>query len=315
MSFTTDVKSEIAANELHPCCVKAELSAILKLCSTMNFTSAGVHLTIQNENATVAKRIYRLLKDTYQVETQLSVIKKMKLKKNNAYILRVTNKAMMILNDLEIFTDKGLQAHPSAKMLRKECCARAYLAGAFMASGSVNSPSKANYHLEISTIDEELAPFLQKLMLRFDLPAKCIKRRNQEVVYIKASDKISDFLRCIGASDAVFTFEDSRIQRDFMNSLTRLDNCELANEMKSMAAGKRQLEDIQWIENYGGLESLPVKLQNAAHARKELPDASLVELCDYCEDEFDEEISKSGMKHRFAKIKETADKIRDTYRA
>ena len=306
MSFTTEVKSEIAANELHPCCMKAELSAVLQMCSTMNFTSDGVHLTIKTENPTTAKRIYKLVKERYDVTTRLSVIKKMKLKKNNIYVIRVENKAMEILKDLEIFTEKGLQAHPSSRMLRKECCARAYLAGAFLAGGSVNSPNKANYHLEISTNNEGLAKFIQKLMNRFDLPAKYIKRRNQDVIYLKASDKIGDFLRYIGASDAVFTFEDSRIQRDFMNSLTRLDNCELANEMKSMAAGKKQLEDIQWIENYRGLEALPEKLQHAAYARKELPEASLLELCDYCADVYDETISKSGMKHRLAKLKEMA---------
>ena len=310
MSFTTEVKSEIAANELHPCCMKAELSAVLQMCSTMNFTSDGVHLTIKTENPTPAKRIYKLVKERYDVTTRLSVIKKMKLKKNNIYVIRVENKAMEILKDLEIFTEKGLQAHPSSRMLRKECCARAYLAGAFLAGGSVNSPNKANYHLEISTNNEGLAKFIQKLMNRFDLPAKYIKRRNQDVIYLKASDKIGDFLRYIGASDAVFTFEDSRIQRDFMNSLTRLDNCELANEMKSMAAGKKQLEDIQWIENYRGLEALPEKLQHAAYARKELPEASLLELCDYCADVYDETISKSGMKHRLAKLKEMADQYR-----
>lgn len=310
MSFTTEVKSEIAANELHPCCMKAELSAVLQMCSTMNFTSDGVHLTIKTENPTTAKRIYKLVKERYDVTTRLSVIKKMKLKKNNIYVIRVENKAMEILKDLEIFTEKGLQAHPSSRMLRKECCARAYLAGAFLAGGSVNSPNKANYHLEISTNNEGLAKFIQKLMNRFDLPAKYIKRRHQDVIYLKASDKIGDFLRYIGASDAVFTFEDSRIQRDFMNSLTRLDNCELANEMKSMAAGKKQLEDIQWIENYRGLEALPEKLQHAAYARKELPEASLLELCDYCADVYDETISKSGMKHRLAKLKEMADQYR-----
>ena len=310
MSFTTEVKSEIAANELHPCCMKAELSAVLQMCSTMNFTSDGVHLTIKTENPTTAKRIYKLVKERYDVTTRLSVIKKMKLKKNNIYVIRVENKAMEILKDLEIFTEKGLQAHPSSRMLRKECCARAYLAGAFLAGGSVNSPNKANYHLEISTNNEGLAKFIQKLMNRFDLPAKYIKRRNQDVIYLKASDKIGDFLRYIGASDAVFTFEDSRIQRDFMNSLTRLDNCELANEMKSMAAGKKQLEDIQWIENYRGLEALPEKLQHAAYARKELPEASLLELCDYCADVYDETISKSGMKHRLAKLKEMTDQYR-----
>ena len=310
MSFTTEVKSEIAANELHPCCMKAELSAVLQMCSTMNFTSDGVHLTIKTENPTTAKRIYKLVKERYDVTTRLSVIKKMKMKKNNIYVIRVENKAMEILKDLEIFTEKGLQAHPSSRMLRKECCARAYLAGAFLAGGSVNSPNKANYHLEISTNNEGLAKFIQKLMNRFDLPAKYIKRRNQDVIYLKASDKIGDFLRYIGASDAVFTFEDSRIQRDFMNSLTRLDNCELANEMKSMAAGKKQLEDIQWIENYRGLEALPEKLQHAAYARKELPEASLLELCDYCADVYDETISKSGMKHRLAKLKEMTDQYR-----
>lgn len=312
MSFTTDVKAEIAANELHECCRKAELCAVLQMCSTMNFTSKGIHLSIKTENATTAKRIYKLLKEQYDVITQLSVIRKMKLKKNNIYVIRVENKAMEILKDLEIFTEKGLQAHPSAKMLKKECCARAYLAGAFLAGGSVNSPSKSNYHLEISTLNTELAVFIQKLMQRFLLPAKHIRRRNQEVVYLKASDKISDFLRCIGASDAVFTFEDSRIQRDFINSLTRLDNCELANEMKSMAAGKRQLEDIQWIENYSSLERLPLKLQHVAYARKAIPEGSLVELCEYCEQVYGEAISKSGMRHRLAKLKEAADKYRST---
>ena len=106
----------------------------------------------------------------------------MKLKKNNVYMIRVKNKAMEILRDLEILTDDGLQEHPSAKMVRKECCARAYLAGAFLAGGSVNSPNKSNYHLEISTTSLSLAKFIQKLMLRFDMPAKYIKRRNQEVV-------------------------------------------------------------------------------------------------------------------------------------
>lgn len=310
MSFTTEVKAEIAANELRPCCLKAELTALIQMCATINFTSEGMQITVQSENANTAKRVWKMLKEAYQVETQLSVLKKMKLKKNNVYVIRVKNKAMEILRDLELLTDQGLQEHPSAKMVRKECCARAYLAGAFLAGGSVNSPNKSNYHLEISTNELSLAKFIQKLMLRFDMPAKYIKRRNQEVVYLKASDKIGDFLRCIGASDALFTFEDSRIQRDFMNSLTRLDNCELANEMKSMAAGKKQLEDIQWIENYQGIESLPEKLQLVVNARKELPEASLLELCDFCEEEYGETISKSGMKHRLAKIKELAQQYR-----
>lgn len=310
MSFTTDVKAEICANELHPCCQKAEAAALIQMCSTLNFTSAGMHLKIQTENANTAKRIWKILKEMFDVDTQLSVLRKMKLKKNNIYVIRVTNHVQEILNELEIFTEKGLQTHPGSKMVRKECCARAYLAGAFLAGGSINSPQKSNYHLEIATDQEEHAKFLLRLMKRFDLPAKYIKRRNKEVVYLKASDKISDFLRCVGASDALFAFEDMRIQRDFMNSLTRLDNCELANEMKSISAGKKQLEDIEWIENFQELESLPQKLSSVAKLRKEYPEASLNELCDAYYHSYQEIISKSGMKHRLTKLKELANQYR-----
>lgn len=311
MSFTTDVKAEIAGNELHACCQKAQLSALIQICSTLNFTSSGMHIKVQTENANTAKRIWKMLKEMYDVDTQLSVLRKMKLKKNNIYVIRVVAKVAYILNDLEIFTQKGLQTHPSAKMVRKECCARAYLSGAFLASGSVNSPQKTNYHLEVTADNEEHAAFIQKLMMRFDLSAKVIKRRNKDVIYIKASDKISDFLRCTGASDAVFTFEDSRIQRDFINSLTRLDNCELANEMKTISAGKKQLEDIEWIENYQGIDALPEKLQSVVNLRKAYPEASLNELCDYYHEEYMDTISKSGMKHRLAKIRELANQYRN----
>lgn len=310
MSFTMEVKAEISVNELHTCCQRAELSALIQMCASLSFTCEGMAIEVRSENANTAKRVLKLLKEGYHVSSQLSVLRKMKLKKNNIYVLRIHERVAEILADLEIMDESGLRKHPSAKMVRKECCARAYLAGAFLASGSVNSPQTANYHLEVVANTKEQADFMLKLMHRFELPAKYIKRRAQDVVYLKASDKISDFLRCIGASDALFTFEDSRIQRDFMNSLTRLDNCELANEMKSISAGKKQVEDILWIENFRGLDSLPKKLQEAANLRKEYPEASLNELCEQYHEVYGETISKSGMKHRLAKIKEIANQYR-----
>ncbi len=147
-------------------------------------------------------------------------------------------------------------------------------------------------------------------MERFYLPAKVIQRRMQYVVYLKSSEKIADFLKCIEATNSVFEFEDVRIQRDFMNSLTRLDNCDFANEMKSLAAGKRQCEDIEYLENYGALEFLPEKIRQAALLRKKYPEASLNELCDHFEEEYLETISKSGMRHRLNKMAEIA----STYR-
>ncbi|MGL5540301.1 MAG: DNA-binding protein WhiA [Erysipelotrichaceae bacterium] len=310
MSFTSEVKAEIANNDLLVCCRHAELSALIQMCATLNFTSSGMHITIKTENATTAKRIYRLIKDLFQVETELSVIKKMKLKKNNIYVIRVMNKATDILRALDILGDSGLRTHPSRNVVRKDCDRRAYLAGAFLAGGSINSPANANYHMEIAASTVELAKYLQRLMRTFGLEAKYIKRRNQEVVYLKASDQIADFLRAVEANQAVFTFEDQRIQRGFINSLTRLDNCELANEMKSLAAGHKQFEDIEWIENYAGLHTLPEKLKQVAFLRKENPEASLLELCEYYEEEYDATISKSGMRHRLNKLAEIAEQYK-----
>ena len=120
MSFTTEVKSEIAQNELKPCCQKAELSALVQLCSSLTINAQGMSLMIKTENAATAKRILKLLKENYAVETDLSVIKKMNLKKNNIYRLQVLNKTTEILNDLGLFTDHGLQNHPTRKLVQKE---------------------------------------------------------------------------------------------------------------------------------------------------------------------------------------------------
>ena len=310
MSFTSEVKAEVAQNLLHACCEKAQLSALIQICSTLSFTNRGIHIVVKSENVNTAKRIWKLVKERYHVESELSVLRKMKLKKNNVYVIRIVKQAKEILEDLELFSEKGLRTHPSAAMVKKECCARAYLAGAFLAGGSINSPQTSNYHLELTAGSEELAKFIQKLMNRFHLPAKYIIRRHQHVVYLKASDKISDFLRCIGASDALFSFEDSRIQRDFMNSLTRLDNCEVANEMRSLKAGAKQLEAIAWIENFQSLESLPEKIKEVALLRKAYPESSLNELCELYHEAYQATITKSGMKHRLSKIREIANQYR-----
>lgn len=273
MSFTTEVKQEIAQNELKDCCRRAELSALIQLCSTLSISSNGLTLLIKTENATTAKRIWKMLKECYKVETDLSVMKKMNLKKNNIYYIRVLSRAKEILEDLGLYSSRGLLEHPLSSIVIKECCARAYLAGAFMAMGSVNAPSKTNYHLEIGTNSESHSEFVVKLMNRFDLPAKTIKRRNQHVVYIKAADKIADFLRCIGAFAGLMKFEDIRIQRDFKNNLTRLDNCEVANEIKSQSAARKQLEDIKIIEDAERLNQLDEKLLEIVVLRKEFPEA------------------------------------------
>lgn len=309
MSFTSEAKKQICDDTLDENAAKAQLCALLQMKASLHMNWQGMYLSFQVENATIAKHVFQLMKRLYQVDPRLSVLKKMQLKKNNVYRIQVYEKASDILSDLMIYTDTGLHFSPPSKYTRSEKNARAYLQGCFLAGGSINDPRTTNYHCEICTHNELMAKGIQKLMERFFLPARQIVRKKQYVVYLKAGDKIADFLKLCNASQALFDFEDSRIQRDFYNSLKRLDNCELANEMKVVKTGKEQLRYIEIVEQNPNKVKITEKLRQVMEIRKKYPDNSLNELCEQCYLEYGEIITKSGMKHRLNKIKEMAKSI------
>ena len=306
MSFTSEVKKQICDDTLDDYGAKAQLCALLQMRASLHMNWQGMYLSFQTENATIAKHVFTLMKRLYQVDPRLSVIKKMQLKKNNVYRLQIYEKASDILSDLMIMTESGLHFAPPARYTRSEKNARAYLQGCFLAGGSINDPKTTNYHCEIGTHEEDMAFSIQKMMQRFYLPAKVIQRKNTYVVYLKAGDKIADFLKLCNASQALFDFEDSRIQRDFYNNLKRLDNCEVANEMKALKAGHQQLRYIEVLENNENKVQISPKIRRVMDIRKKFPDASMNELCEQSYLEYGEVISKSGMKHRLGKIKELA---------
>ena len=184
--------------------------------------------------------------------------------------------------------------------------AQAYLAGCFLAAGSVNDPKKPDYHLEVAGNDRALASYIVSIMKQLNMPAKMIKRRNQYVVYLKSADLINDFLAHIGAQDAAFAYADIKIRRDYYNSVTRLENCETANVVKSIVAGEKQLDDIAKLKNNNRLEKLDPKLRDVAELRLEYPEASLNELADKYYAKTGYSLSKSGMKHRLSKLSSLA---------
>lgn len=311
MSFTSEVKQEIALNELKDCCKKAELSALIQLCSTLSISAGlGMTLLVKTENAAVARRTLALLKDMYDTEVDLSIFRKMNLRKNNIYRLRVLKNVNNILEDLGLHSARGWLDYPLHRIVQKDCCARAYLAGAFMATGSVNDPSTTNYHLEIKVSNERHAEFVNKLMARYLLEGKIIERRNSYVIYLKQANKIGDFLKCIGASATYYTFEDTLINRKFVNDLYRANNCEIANEIKTQTAAMSQLEDIRILEESAKIAMLDEKIKQVIELRKKNPEMSLKELCDEMENEYGVTVSKSGMKHRFVKIHELAQEVK-----
>lgn len=309
LSFSRIVKEEIVFNDFEPSCQKALLCALIKVAGSLSLNQSGLLLTIRTENAKIASKTHKILKELYQPHIEFMVSRKMKLKKNNVYILKI-NKAREILDDLHLMEGLSLHTFPDKRILTKDDDVRAYLAGVFLSCGSVNNPDTSNYHLEMSMNEEDYAWFVAGLMNRYELNAKVIKRRSKYVVYLKSAEKIGDFLRAIGASQSVMNFEMTRIDRSMANTVNRWNNCDIANEMKAMSASKQQIEDIAYVMDKAGLEILDDKTREVAYIRLENPELTLNELAEVYFVKTGQTISKSGLHHRFAKIKNEALKLR-----
>ncbi|WP_277630610.1 DNA-binding protein WhiA [Atopococcus tabaci] len=308
MSFASEVKKELTHLEVHPEHAKAELAALIRMNGTLHLSNKRFVLNIQTENAAIARRMYTLIKDHFQVETELLVRRKMKLKKNNVYIVRLKKGTEEILSKLGIM--EGMLYHgriPEEISLNTQKI-KSYLRGAFLAAGSVNSPDTSRYHLEIYSSYEEHNEDICEMMNRFGLNARTLERRSGYITYLKESEKISDFLALIGASVSVMRFEDTRIVRDMRNSVNRLVNCENANLNKTIDAASRQIDNIKYLDKQVGLDTLPERLREVAVVRVENPDASLKELGDMIPSG---PISKSGVNHRLRKLNKMAEDLRE----
>ncbi|EAC5127340.1 DNA-binding protein WhiA [Listeria monocytogenes] len=308
MSFASETKKELTHMDVSDSDAKVELAAFIRMNGAISFSSQLVIMDVQTENAAIARRMYQLLKDLYEVPIELLVRRKMKLKKNNVYIVRLKSGTRGILEDLRIleppmtFTksiDRGFVKKRSAK--------RAYLRGAFLASGSVNNPETSSYHLEIFSVYEEHNEAICALMNRFDLNARTLERKNGFITYLKEAEKITEFLSVIGATSALLHFEDVRIMRDMRNSVNRLVNCETANLNKTINAAVRQIDNIKYIQSTAGLEALPERLREIAALRIANEDVTLKELGEMLTTG---QVSKSGINHRLRKLDQIAERLR-----
>ncbi len=294
--------------EVDDCCTTAELAALIRMNGAISLSKQDYTLDVQTENAAIARRIYTLIKSSYSFPVELLVRKKMKLKKNNIYIVRMKEDVQELLSDLDILREPYTFVRTiSNQFLEKSCCKKSYLRGAFLAGGSINNPETSSYHLEIYNFYQEHNDALCELLNSFDLKARKLERKKGYIAYIKEAEKITEFLNIIGAHNALFKFEDVRIVRDMRNSVNRLVNCETANLNKTIGAAFRQIENINLIEKAVGLEVLPEKLREIAVLRVQHQDVSLKELGELVSSG---KISKSGVNHRLKKIDEYAEKIR-----
>ena len=305
MSFTSIVKNEITHLETTKPENISELSAIIRNDAIINETN----IKITTENSSVARRIFELMKQLYDVNSKVTVRRGYNYNKNYLYILEITHKIKDILSDLSIKENETYYNIPRDYLIEDEDLLRAYIRGLFLSTGSINDPKKSRYHLEFIVDNEKYAEFICNLLNQYLLKAKYLKRENKYMVYIKEAEKIGDFLRIINASSAVLYYEDIRIYRDHKNMTNRLNNCEQANVDKIIATAAEQVRQIEVIKEYSDLELLDEKVKEAAYYRLKYPETSLQELSEIISIETGKDITKSGLHHRFQKIKLLAQKL------
>ncbi len=308
MSFSGITKEELARLiEPKACCDLAELAALVRMDGTLQISGNQQYaLNVITESAPVARKIFRLAKNVLERQVDIVVRRKMRLRKNNSYLVKIYPRGVDDLQRLGLVNGRS-QIKPgiAKELIKHRCDQKAYLRGAFLAGGSINNP-EGTYHLEIITNDSQHAAALCQLLNKFQLGAKVSRRKNWYVVYLKESEHIVLFLALIGAHHALLEFENVRVFKDVRNQVNRLVNCETANLNKTVDASVRQMDNINLIGQTIGLSALPVTLREIAELRIDSPDASLKELGGM----LNPQVGKSGVNHRLRKIDELADKIR-----
>ena len=303
MSFTMIVKNEAIHIERIPSELLSELSALF-------YNSANIEkeIKISTENAAIARFIYKEIKQIFDISAKITVRKGYNFNKRYIYLLEITKKKEKILENLGLVEKGEKKQIPPQYIIDDEDLARAYLRGVFLACGSINDPKTSRYHLEFLVNNEKYAKFLEKLLNEFRLNSKSIKRENKYMVYIKEAEKISDFLRIIKTMRAVLYYEDIRIYRDHKNMTNRLNNCEQANIDKIVFSSNEQLENIKKLKNTKDFELLDDKIKEICIYKEKYPESSMQELANIISIETNKKITKSGINHRFRKIKEMVSK-------
>ena len=302
MSFTSTVKNELSKLEMTKLESITFLSAILKNTAIIDDKS----IKITTENNSVARQMFNLVKDLYSISPKITLRRGYNYNKNYIYILEIKEKLEEIKEDLSLNSNL-----PNDCIIDDDNLTRIYLRGVFISAGSVNDPKKSRYHLEFIVDSKQYADFISDKLNSYFLNSKVLKRENRYMIYIKEAEKIGDFLRMINAISALLYFEDIRIYRDHKNMTNRLNNCEQANVDKIIETANNQVKDIELIESIGGMDLLDEKTKVAAIYRMKYKEVSLQELSEIISLETKTPITKSGLHHRFTKIKEFANKIRN----
>ena len=313
MGFSTDVKSELMRESVgEACCARAEMSAFFLMAGSVSLRGFKKYaLSMSSENAAVVRYGFTQIKHHLGISPELRTAKTTQLGEHVRYQMMLDGEdALRLMEWLGMLDENsflGIRREPAPGLLDEECCRKAYLRGAFLTSGWVNLPDKA-YHLEFAVQDEDHAQILTELLDGFGIHAGAALRKSQSVVYVKDYEQLSSLLGLLGAFQAFMALENVHILKQLHNSVNRQMNCDDSNTDKTVRAATGQLADIEYIQEHGGLDQMPLPLQQVAEARINNPDANLAELGTL----LDPPIGKSGVNNRLRRLSAFAAQLRES---
>lgn len=306
MSYTIEIKEEISKQNVTNSEMIAELSGFIR----NNATISNETLFLTTENTFTIERLQSFFNKLYEQELTITIKDNLNFNKKNLYLLSLDKKVNFILQDIGYYDkDNNYLETPPTYIVGANEEIRAYLKGTFLCTGSINNPKTSRYHMELLVSKPNEAVFIQKLLNIFDLNAKILNRDKGYMIYIKEAEKISDYIKILGANKAVLFFEDARIYREKKNQTNRLNNCEQANMDKVFLNAEKQLEQIRIIEETNSYTLLDDRTKQAFDYRKKYPESSIKELSEIITLETGKPITKSGLNHRFRKIKDLAERL------
>ena len=295
VSFAAAAKAEICrAVPGKSCCALAECFGILLFCNS--FTADGIKIV--TESREFAYQLPKLVRKAFNLDfdSYPSLESPGKL----TFLMDDPAKIRSMMTAFGFDPRDTLALHVNLPIVEEECCKAAFLRGAYLAGGSVTDPAKG-YHLEITTTHQSVVRETYLLMGEvMGFYPKTAQRGGSQVLYLKQSEQISDFLAYLGAPVAAMGIMEARLEKELNNKVNRRCNCDDANTSKVVEAAQEQLAAIRILKERGLLESLPKKLLQAAKAREENPESSLTELASMMEPP----ITKPAMNHRLKKLVE-----------
>lgn len=297
LSFSASAKAEICREyPQSSCCALAQCFGILLFCNS--FTENKIKIITESQDfARILPKLFRkAFSVSFDVLPEEGAVGKL------VYAIQDPQKIASIMEAFGFTSGSTLSLHINLAVVEEDSCKAAFLRGAFLAGGSVTSPAKA-YHMELATthqiVSRECNVLIREVM---GFSPKTASRAGAQVLYLKQSDLISDFLTYLGAPVAAMGIMEARLEKELNNQVNRCCNCDDANTSKVVEAAQEQLAAIRLLRERDAFECLPGKLLQAARARENNPESSLVELASMMEPP----ITKPAMNHRLKRIVELA---------